>query len=70
LFHGKGTLSLPNGYIFEGEFENGFPKGHGTIKLPDGNILIGEIGENSFVEQTTEKPPVASNFEDEVKAVA
>ena len=40
LQHGRGTLSYPNGDIFDGEWENDSKHGKGIDRYPDGATQI------------------------------
>ncbi len=44
----KGVLTMGNGVVYEGEFENGAPHGKGIVKFPDGRKYIGEMTNNSI----------------------
>ena len=43
--HGKGTLTLPDGEKYEGEFKDGKYNGRGTLTLADGEKYEGEFRE-------------------------
>ena len=40
--NGKGTLTFPNGYKYEGEFKDGKLHGKGTLTFPNGEKYVGE----------------------------
>lgn len=42
LPHGRGKLTLMDGTVYDGEFEDGCIQGHGRMTLPDGRWYLGE----------------------------
>lgn len=41
MINGRGVIIWANGNRFDGQWENGAPKGHGIFTWPDGNCYIG-----------------------------
>ena len=40
-FTGEGTITLPNGNKYAGQWKNGEPHGQGTMTYPDGKVVNG-----------------------------
>ena len=40
---GNGSLSWPNGTVYEGEFQNDVMQGNGKLTYPDGKVLEGKF---------------------------
>ena len=54
--HGWGKIQLEGGEIYEGYFENNFPKGQGSLQFPDGgDYYEGEVSYNFRVFQIAGK---------------
>lgn len=39
--HGKGVYTYPSGTVYDGEFDNGWFKGHGVLKSNNGSVYTG-----------------------------
>lgn len=48
MIDGRGVLIWANGNRFDGQWENGVPKGHGVFTWPDGSCYIGTWGESGI----------------------
>ena len=45
---GKGVETWPNGYVYEGQFNDSKWHGKGTLKFPDGSSYTGEWKNNKM----------------------
>jgi hypothetical protein len=48
MFHGKGTLTFPDGSMYEGKWKEDKFDGKGVLTLPDGSKHEGEWSGNKF----------------------
>ena len=47
MHDGKGIMKSPDGYIYDGTWENGVKQGKATVTYPDGSIYTGEVSQGS-----------------------
>jgi hypothetical protein len=64
MFNGTGTLTYPNGYKWEGKFQNGIPDGKGTVVI---NVPPTAAKKASFVGVLKDGEMMLSVGKDEVK---